>query len=71
MSQEELEIVLRPDGEIEVATHGVKGKRCIEYVKALVAALGKVRHSEKTAEFFEEEVVSSTETHVQQDIRRK
>jgi len=71
MSEEELEVVLLPDGEVELVTHGVKGKRCIDYVKALVQAVGRVKSSEKTAEFYEEEAAVHAGTQVNQDVRRK
>lgn len=30
-----LEIKILPDGTIEMETHGIKGKKCLEYAKVL------------------------------------
>lgn len=71
MAQEEIEIVLGPDGEVELVTHGVKGKRCMDYLAAFEKAVGKATRVAQTAEYFETGVETSVAGHVRRDGRRK
>lgn len=49
----EIEVLLRPDGTVELVTHGLKGESCLEETKGLEKAVGKVLKREKTREFYE------------------
>ena len=35
MSEKKLTIKLLPNGEIQMETHGVKGKKCLDYIELL------------------------------------
>lgn len=51
-----LKIRLLPNGEIEMKTEGIKGKKCLDYVKFLeLIADAKVTKQELTPEYYEEE----------------
>lgn len=49
----EIEVVIGPDGEVRLTTHGLKGQACLEETRALEAALGKVKARTKTSEFYQ------------------
>lgn len=53
--RKEIEIVVRPDGNVEIETHGFKGPSCLEAVKPFEDALGEVTHRELTSEYYERE----------------
>jgi hypothetical protein len=50
----ELEILIGPDGEVRIVTHGLTGQTCLTETKDLEQALGEVRRREKTREFYVE-----------------
>ena len=60
----ELEIVIHPDGTVRVHVKGAKGRKCLEYMTAVEAILGKADHHELTSEYYEQEV--RTETDIRQ-----
>ena len=35
MSDKKLQIKLLPNGEIRMETHGIKGKKCLDYIEVL------------------------------------
>ena len=49
----EMEVRIRPDGTVELVTHGLKGETCLEETKSLESAIGKVKRREKTREYYE------------------
>jgi len=53
--RKELEIKIKPDGEVEILTHGFKGKSCLDAVAPFQAVLGELRHQEYTSEYYEKE----------------
>ena len=53
--REEIEIVIGKDGEVKVHTHGMKGKKCLQYIKILETAVGKIKEHVHTAEYYEPE----------------
>lgn len=56
MANKKLKIKLLPNGEIQMTTEGVKGKKCLDYVKLLeVLTDSKVQTQEFTAEYYEAE----------------
>ena len=57
-----MKIRLLPDGTIQMETEGVKGKKCLDYVKVLEKlADAKIHSIEKTEEFYQHEVVELDE----------
>ena len=60
MAKKQLKIKLLPNGEIQMQTVGVKGKKCLDYVELLkLLADVKIEKQELTSEYYEqdEEVV--------------
>jgi Protein of unknown function (DUF2997) len=53
-----IEYIIRPDGRVEEKVTGVRGKCCEEVTARIHEALGKVTHTEKTEEYFEQEIVT-------------
>ena len=70
MRNEEFDFILHPDGEIELKTHGVKGKRCLEYLKYFEALLGKARQVDHTSEMYEQEVELELGLELHQKVRK-
>ncbi len=70
MSREELEITIGPDGEVNLETHGIKGAACNKVMEAFVRALGKLKSSQQTEEFFEAAIDVEVESHQDQKLRR-
>ncbi len=57
-----LVIKLLPNGEVQMETKGVKGKKCLEYVPFLEnLADVKIKSQEFTSEYYEEETFVSDE----------
>ena len=51
-----LVIKLLPNGEVQMETKGVKGKKCLEYIPFLEKLADvKVKSQEFTSEYYEEE----------------
>jgi hypothetical protein len=58
MAKKQLKIKLLPDGKIQMQTVGVKGKKCLDYVKFMeLLADAKVIKQELTPEYYEQEEV--------------
>ena len=52
-------IKLSPNGEIQMTTQGVKGKKCLDYVKLLEKVADvKITKQELTSEYYEQEEVA-------------
>jgi hypothetical protein len=47
----EIRLVIRPDGTVELSTHGLKGEDCLAETKELERALGRVTRRTKTSEY--------------------
>lgn len=58
MPNREFEIVVAPDGQVELKVSGYSGKRCLEAMDLFRQIVGEVRSHEPTHEFYgpEEEV---------------
>jgi hypothetical protein len=56
----ELEVVITPEGEVRIVTHGLKGESCLEETASLEKAVGTVRAREKTREFYEKATGTKT-----------
>ena len=67
---DELEITIDADGQVQVVTHGVKGKRCLEYMELFRTLLGPVEGEKLTPEYNEIETQAHAEVHVQQHVGR-
>ena len=64
MAKKQLKIKLLPNGEIQMQTVGVKGKKCTDYVELLkLLADVRIESQEYTSEYYEDE-----ETSTQYDI---
>lgn len=56
MAKKQLKIRLLPNGEIQMETVGIKGKKCLDYVKFIEQLTdGKVYKQEFTKEYYEQE----------------
>jgi hypothetical protein len=51
----EIEVVITPEGEVRLTTHGLKGQSCLSETEALEKALGRVVQREKTSEFYQQD----------------
>ena len=55
MRKQDIEIVIKPNGEVTFQVKGVKGASCLDETKFLEAALGgEVVEQEKTGEYYEQ-----------------
>ena len=54
MSDKKLKIKLLPNGEIQMETHGIKGKKCLDYIEVL-KKLVNVKITQLTQEYYETE----------------
>jgi len=63
MARHELEIVISPDGVIEVEVKGAKGKKCLEYLEVF-NSVGIVTDKRLTGEYYapESEVSITNQT---------
>ncbi len=56
MAKKQMKIKLLPNGEIQMETVGVKGKKCLDYVEMLkFLADARVEKQELTSEYYEQE----------------
>lgn len=51
---EELEIVIDPDGSIQIQVKGIRGTRCREATQRVEEALGEVTERKYCPEYYEE-----------------
>lgn len=57
MAKKQLKIKLLPNGEIQMQTVGVKGKKCLDYVEMLKhLADVRIAKQELTSEYYEEDI---------------
>ena len=70
MATEELEIVVGPNGEIEMTTRGTRGHRCMELLRLLENALGKAREVKHTHEFYETDAEHEAAAQLDQHVKR-
>jgi hypothetical protein len=54
----EIEVTIRPDGEVRIVTRGLTGQSCLAETKELEKALGTVTRREKTSEYYQREKAS-------------
>ncbi len=56
MAKKQLKIKLLPNGEIQMQTVGVKGKKCLDYIEMLkLLADVRIEKQEFTNEYYEQE----------------
>jgi len=56
MSDKKLKIKLLPNGEIQMETHGVKGKKCLDYIEVLKKLVDvKITNTQLSQEYYETE----------------
>lgn len=56
MTPEEIDIEVAKDGKVMVHLKGVKGRRCVEFVEWLAAAVGRAEGVTMTSEHYEPDV---------------
>ncbi len=63
MSDKKLKIKLLPNGEIQMETHGIKGKKCLDYIDVLKKLVNvKITDTQLSQEYYESEIeVSNNE----------
>jgi hypothetical protein len=49
----EFDITIAPDGTVELAVKGYKGKSCLEALKLFEQIVGEVKSRRETSEFYE------------------
>ena len=56
MSEHKLKIKLLPNGEIQMETIGIKGKKCLDYIEILKTLVDlKIADTKLTDEYYEQE----------------
>lgn len=56
MSDKKLKIKLLPNGEIQMETHGIKGKKCLDYIEVLKKLYDvKITDTQLSQEYYETE----------------
>jgi hypothetical protein len=53
MAQREFDIIIAPDGGVEVRVRGYKGKSCMEIMKLFEQVVGELKSTDQTSEFYE------------------
>lgn len=67
MAKKQLKIKILPNGEIQMQTQGIKGKKCLDYIEMMkLLADIKIEKQELTDEYYEQE-----ETYYNQDDEAK
>ena len=64
-SQRELEIVIKPDGTVEITTRGIKGPHCKDVVEGIAGAIGEIKKIERTSEWYEVDLTETTRVNVE------
>lgn len=65
MAEDTVDIIIHPDGRVEIQVCGVKGERCLEVTEAVEEALGGQVQRDFTAEMYETEEESTKESDIQ------
>lgn len=64
MTQREFEITIGPDGRVQVAVQGYKGKGCLEAIKLFERIVGEILDQRATNEMYEPE--EEVQYHIEQ-----
>ena len=71
MAKKQLKIKLLPNGEIQMETVGVKGKKCLDYIEMIkILADAKVEKQEYTPEYYEQEELEFNKGGEENTLRR-
>jgi len=70
MKKHDIEIEIRPDGEVKIHVKGLKGKGCMNYVEFFKRIVGEVKEQKLTHEYHEPEEARNIEEE-RQHIRQK
>lgn len=62
--KQEIEFTINPDGSVEIAVKGAKGKSCTELTQEIEEALGIVKNRTYTSEYYQQEEEVHTDIHV-------
>jgi len=68
METHELDIVIGPDGKMQVHVQGAKGPACMEYVKLLETMMGATGEVTQTSEYYEP--ATGVEVRLDQKLKR-
>ena len=61
MTNKKLKIKLLPNGVVEMQTEGIKGKKCLDYVKLLQELADvKIESQELTQEYYETDITENS-----------
>lgn len=52
MAQREFDLIIGPDGRVELQVHGYKGKGCLEAMKVFQEVVGRLQSQELTSEYY-------------------
>ncbi len=53
MIHKEIDVNIKPDGEVEIHVQGFKGKACLDVARAFEQAVGEIISQQETSEFYE------------------
>ncbi len=67
MEMQELEIIIRRDGSLNVSVKGVSGEKCLAVTGGLERAVGKITGREYTSEYYMQD---SLQESYQRDSRK-
>ena len=57
MSQREFNIVINPDGSVELEVKGYKGRSCLEAARMFEKIVGELKAQRETSEYYEPDEV--------------
>jgi len=69
--KEEIEFTIGPDGDIGIQVKGTKGKKCTDLTKDLIEALGMIKNTNYTSEYYQQEEQVTTSVSVSTDGDKK
>jgi hypothetical protein len=61
MNMETLEFIIYPDGRVKEMVTGIVGASCQEVTAAIEAQLGRVMSTEKTAQYYQQNLEQSAQ----------
>jgi len=67
MRRQEIEIQIKPNGQIVVHIKGVKGKSCLHYAELFQELIGPVKNLKYTSEYYEPDV----QVEITDELKRK
>ena len=58
--KQEIEFTINPDGTVDIAVKGAKGKKCTEITQEIEEALGIIKNRTYTSEYYQQEEETHT-----------